>query len=244
MVARSVENVLLRSWQLLRANWWIVVPGLVFGFVAGVASELLAPSRGSLDGAPLPQNVPASIASALTSDAVAIVATVLSIAYTTGMANAAWERGAATFLDGRRAFFHEGGHVLVAVVGLAVLGVVAAVAAPYTAYVSLLAYVFFGIYTMPAAVVGELRGLAAIAESARVAYGRPVQTLLLVLAVAAVAALLGVVDALLGATPFLGSILAAVALQAVIAYVTLVVVGEYRAQRQQGTGPSSPAGAA
>jgi hypothetical protein len=238
MIARrSVGDILWRSLDLLRRNPSIVVPGLIVGVAAGVVTDFIQARRGSDDDAPF-SNVPASIAAAVSVDAIAIAAAVLSIAYTTGMASAAWERGKATFRDGRVALAHGAGHIVVAMVGLTALGVVAAILAPYTALISFVIYGFFCVYTMPAAVVGGLRGLAAIAESVRIAYRRALPTMLMVIAIVAIAVVLGIAGALLSTAPFVGDVLSAVLLQVLVAYVTLVVVGEYLALR------AAPAGAA
>jgi len=226
----AVSSVLARAWSLLRCNWSIVVPGLVIGLVSGIVTELVSPAHRGFDEGPL-SNVPASVATALTVNLVAVVATVLSIAFTTGMASAAWQRGTATFADGWRALTRDVGHIVVAGLGLAILGAIAALAAPYTAFLSFVAYAFFCIYTMAAAVVGERRGLAAIAESASIAFDRTVPTLLMVLAIVAIAIVMAVVSELIGVAPFIGPVLSALVLQAVVAYVTLVVVGEYLALR-------------
>lgn len=233
-----MSSVLVRSWQLLRRNWTIVVPGLVIGVAAGIVTELIAPYHRGLDEGPL-SDVPASVAAALTVDLVAVVASVLSIAYTTGMASAAWQHGRATFADGRHALMRDAGPIFVACLGLAVLGILASLAAPYTAFLSFVAYAFFCIYTIPAAVVGGRRGLAAIGESARIAYGRALPTLLMVLAVVAIAMVMAVAGELVAVAPFVGPILSAVVLQAVVAYATLVVVGEYLALRSPTEQPSA-----
>jgi hypothetical protein len=241
MPRRTIRSVLARSWQLLRANWTIVIPGLVIGVAAGILTELVSAAQAGLDESPVLASIPAAVASMLTVGVVAIVATLLSIAYTTGMANAAWQHGTATFADGWHAFTHDGRSIFVAMIGLAVLGVLAAALAPYTAFLSFVAYAFFCIYTMPAAVVGGRRGLEAIRESARIAYVRAMPTLVMVVAIVAIAAAMAVVGELAAVAPFVGPVLAAVMLQAVVAYVTLVVVGEYVALRAEEGLPSEQA---
>jgi hypothetical protein len=86
---------------------------------------------------------------------------------------------------------------------------------------------------MAAAVVGERSGVEAIAESIRIAYRRPTPTLVMVVAIVAIVAVMGLVAELLEAAPLVGPLLSTIVLQIVIAYVTLVVVGEYVVLRER-----------
>jgi hypothetical protein len=160
---------------------------------------------------------------------VQLIASILSIAYTTGMADAAWRDGRARFSDGARAFRRDAGHVLVAMLLLLAIGFVAAVAAPYTLGLSLFVYMFFCIYTMAAAVAGERPGVLALRESIDIAFARPLTTLLVVAGIVAIAFAMGLLAEVLGRTPLVGPLVSGVVVQIVIAYATLVVVGEYRA---------------
>jgi hypothetical protein len=214
-----VENVFGRSWSLLRKNWAIVVPGLVIGAVAGAVQFVLAPGQSGIPAG--------SLMARLIVYVVQLLAPILGIAYTTGMATAAWQTGKASFADGKRALDRDALSVFIAMVALFALGLVAAFLAPFTAYVSLFVYLYFCIYTMAAAVVGERPGVVAIAESMRIAYHRPVTTLILVVGIVAIVATMGVVAEFLSSAPLVGPLVSTVVVQAVIAYVTLVVVGEY-----------------
>jgi hypothetical protein len=208
---------------LLFGNLGIVVPGLVVGALAALVQFALEPTpAAALD---------AGLVTRLVENLAQIVASILSIAYTTGMAEAAWETGRASFADGARAFRRDGGHVFVAMLVLFALGFVAALLAPFTLGLSLLVYVYFFIYTMAAAVVGERPGFAAVGESVAIAFRRPVPTLLTVAGVLVIAFAMGAVATLLAAAPLIGPLVAALVVQAVIAYVALVIVGEYRALR-------------
>ena len=160
-----------------------------------------------------------------------IVATVLAIAFTTGMADAAWRGGRGTLRDGFVAFRREGGHVFVAVIVLLLLGLLAAIAAPVTHAVSIVAYAYCCAYTMPAAVVGERSGLVAVGESTSIAFRRPIGTLVILVGVYAIAYAIGFGAEFVQMTPYVGSILGALVVQAAIAYATLVLVGEYRIAR-------------
>jgi hypothetical protein len=219
----SAATIFARSWGLLLGNLAIVVPGLVAGSLAALVEFALEPTpAAALD---------AGLATRLVEDLAQIVASILSIAYTTGMAQAAWETGRARFSDGARAFRRDGGHVFVAMLVLFALGLVAALLAPFTLGLSLAVYLFFCIYTMAAAVVGERPGLAAVRESVEIAFRRPVPTLLTVVGVLVIAFAMGAVASLLAAAPLIGPLVAALVVQTVIAYVALVIVGEYRALR-------------
>ena len=224
MAVQTVDGVFGQAWRLLKSNFSIVVPGLIIGALEGLLEGIFAPS-------PEASGAGAAFGNLITS-IVGLIGAILSIAYTTGMAAAAWRTGHASFADGAQAFKREGGHILVALVGLTLIGAAAAFLAPFTFRISIVAFGFFCIYVMPSAIVGEREGFAAIAESARIAYERVGPTLLIILVmfVLAVAGAFGA--GLLAFVPFLGPIVAAVVVEAVLAYFTLVVVGEYLALRK------------
>ncbi|MBD5654422.1 MAG: hypothetical protein IAI50_04490, partial [Candidatus Eremiobacteraeota bacterium] len=129
METRAAGNVFARSWQLLARNGAIVVPGLVIGVLGAVVQYALAAGD--------PADLQGSVWTGLLLWIVQIVAAILSIAYTTGMANVAWQTGRAGFADGRRAFRRDGGHVFVAMIALFVIGTGAALLAPFTFALSL-----------------------------------------------------------------------------------------------------------
>jgi hypothetical protein len=85
---------------------------------------------------------------------------------------------------------------------------------------------------MPSAVVGERPGLVAIFESAKIAFARPIATLVILVGVSALALGLGWGADVLQMTPYVGSLLSSIVVQGVIAYATLVLVGEYRIARR------------
>jgi hypothetical protein len=233
MAASTEPSVFMRSLQLLARNPVIVVPGIVIGATAVLVSAALESAQ------PLDNN----LWTRALQDITHLVASILSIAYTTGMADAAWRTGSASLGDGTRAFRRDGGHVFVAILVLSVVGIVAALGAPFTFGLSLLIYIFFGIYTMAAAVVGERPGIRAFIESAEIAFARPLTTLLVVLSVAVIAFVLGALAELVAGAPLVGPLIAGIVIQLVIAYVTLIVVGEYRALRgalEKGDAPAGP----
>ena len=196
-----------RALALLRTNLSIVVPGCAVALVLALVQTALEPAD-PLDDDLLHRSLRA-IAQ--------VLATIVSIAYTTGMADVAWQRGRATVADGARAFRRDGGHVFVAMLVLFALGFLAAVLAAFSFGLSLLVYAFFCIYTMASAVAGERPGLRAVAESAEIAFGRPLPTLGVVLGIGAVAFAMGFLATLLANTPFVGPLLADVVVQIVVA---------------------------
>ncbi len=220
---RFAGTVFGRAWRLFVTNIGIVVPGLFVQALVALVAELI-------DSSP-PVLGPGGNLTWLLLDVTQIVAAILTISYTTGMADAAWRLGRARFSDGRLAFRREGGHVFVAMLVLLVFGAVASALAPFTFALSIVAYVYFCIYTMAAAVVGERPGVFAVIESARIAFARPVPTLLMVAGILGVTFLLGALAFGSASLPLLGPLVSDLVVQAVIAYVVLVVVGEYRLLR-------------
>ncbi len=213
-----------RSWFLLVRNPALVVPGIIAAGISTFASLVIV----SPDSASDAQIVLTHTLGLL----IRIVATVLAIAVTTGMADAAWRTARGAFKDGIEAFRREGGHVFVAVIALLLLGLLAALAAPYTFEITLGIYAYCCLYTMPSAVVGERPGLVAIFESAKIAFARPIATLVILVGVSALALGLGWGADVLQMTPYVGSLLSSIVVQGVIAYATLVLVGEYRIARR------------
>lgn len=231
MNAQSVEGVFGKSWDLLTRNWVLIVPGLVVGFVVGIAHGVFETSADA-------QTVPGAIGQmigGLVLTIISILGAIANTAYTTGMAGAAWLAGTTTLADGRRAFERDAGHVLVAMVALFVLGVLAAVLAIPTLGLALIAYALLFIYTMPSAVVGEHRGLDALAESYRIVTKRFLTTLIVVVLIAVIAILAGVIATALKFAPFVGPLISAVIWQITLTYATLVVVGEYLNLRNDST---------
>ncbi len=222
-----VDNVVVRSWRVVCANPIIVAPGVVFGFVTGLLALLFAP-------APIPDstafswglvlaNLPPVIAIVL----VSLVGYVATVVFTTGMAAAAWRNGMTTIADGTSAFRRDGGHVAVATLGLIGIAIVAVILAVPTLLLSIFAAVVFFMYVMPAAVVDDLPGFAAIAMSFRIAKRRFGVSVLIAVGIAALQTAVGVVSGALAHIPFLGPVVQAILDQAAVAFATIVVVGEY-----------------
>jgi hypothetical protein len=220
--------VFARAWDLLTRNWIIIVPGLVIGLIVGAVSWLVSPHIA------YDPNDPAAVGGVLARASrglilaiVGIVALIANQAYTVGMAGAAWERGRATLADGAASFREDAGRIVITAVGLIILAVVAALLAIPTFGLSLLAFYVFTLYAMPAAIVGNRPGFSSIAESFTITRARFVPTLILAILIFVISLVSGIVTAPLLFIPLLGAIIQACLVQAVVAYVVLVVVGEY-----------------
>jgi hypothetical protein len=227
---QSFENVFARSWQLLQRNWIIIVPGIVVGLIVGIVNDVVAPPQTYGDptttGGVLTHGLARAVGDII-AGAVGIAGFVVTQCYTVGMAGAAWMRGRATFSDGASALRDDAGNVLGAAIGLFVLGVLAVVLAIFTLGLSLVVYYLFMLYAMPSAVVGNHAGFSAIRESFAIARAKFGTTLIIGLVLGAIAALATVVALVFAFAPLLGPIVAAVISQTVVAFSSLIVVGEY-----------------
>jgi hypothetical protein len=226
---QPVENVFARAWELLTHNWIIIVPGLVIGLIVGAISWVLAPhgSYDTSDTSAIVGNALARASRGVILGIVAIVAGIANQAYTVGMAGAAWERGVATLDDGAASFREDAGRIVITAIGLILLGIVAAFLALPTLGLSLLAFYVFTLYSMPAAIVGNRPGFSSIAESFAITRARFIPTLILAIMIVVISLIAGLISAPLLFIPLLGPIIQACIVQVAVAYVTLVVVGEY-----------------
>jgi hypothetical protein len=140
------------------------------------------------------------------------------------MAGAAWSTGAATLADGSASFREDAGRLLGAILLLAVITILAGV---FTFGIGSLVVLFFAIYMVPAVVRdnhGAWRALRLSATIARKRAGATIIILVLLFAISLAADLLAVP---LMFIPFLGALVSMLVSQAVAAYTTLVIVGEY-----------------
>lgn len=226
---QSVENVFARSWELLSKNWILIVPGIVVGVAVGIITGLLAPDAFTDSGDPVGQlsRMASRFASGFIVGIIGIAGYIVTQCYTAGMAGAAWLKGTTTLEDGASALRADAGNVFVAAIGLFALGIVAALLVLPTLGLSFLAFYVFFIYTIASAVVGNQRGFDALGESFRIAKARFGPTLIIALVLVVIRVIGGVVAGLFGITPLIGPIVGAVINQIVVAFATLVVVGEY-----------------
>jgi hypothetical protein len=240
---RDLENTFARAFVLLYRNWTIVVPGIVLGaigFAFGFAILAIAGASaiGGVSGNDVPTTLPGevmSILAAVVAVILALVTLICEMAYVTGMAGAAWKTGEAYLRDGYRAFEGRGTQIFVAVVLLSAGGFVAALLAPITLLLSAAAYAIFSIYTMAAVIIGNRTAFQAIAESCRLAWKNILPTLAVVGLVVLVAVAGGWIGNSLGRLfPIVGGLIQALVQQIVVAYATLVIVGEYLKLRDAG----------
>jgi hypothetical protein len=212
---RDLESTFARAWMLLMRNPVIVLPGIV-------AAAL---------------QTAASIALQAVSDIVLLVGLLVTVtlaislaqlAYTTGMAGAAWRHDRTSLRDGWEALAHRLWPAAGAAALLLVIGFCAAALAPFTFGITLLVYAVFFIYTMAAAIIGERPPIAGIFESASMALANVLPTLAVVALIAVTAALGGWLGWLVGRVSELGGALATGLIgQVVVSYASLVVAGEY-----------------
>ena len=237
---RDIGSTFGRAWQLLTSNWIIIVPGIVIGIVAGILTALIVAAAVpqvvyDVNGSPTGMSGGGAWWTLALAPIIGIIATILSITYTTGMAGAAWQRGTTTLADGAESFREDAGHVLMAMIIMIVVGIIAAILAPFTLGLSVLAFLLFFIYTMPAAVVGNRPGMEAVQESFQMvmrAFGTTIVIVLLIFIIGLIAGFIGVA---LHAIPYIGPIIGQVLQMIVVAYSTLVIVGEYLKLRGTGT---------
>jgi hypothetical protein len=225
----SVENIFARAWSLLSKNPVIIVPGLVVGVVVGIIQALAAPRRIIVDTAS--GDTTAVIAGAggvFTAAAISVVVGVLAFliteTYTAGMAGAAWQTGTTSLADGRAAFREDAGRLFTAVVLLAIIGIVAGL---ITLGLGWFIVLFFSIYVVPAVVLDNYGAVPALKLSATIAMKRALSTIIIIVLLGVIGFVLALAIIPLAIVPFLGPIVAAVVSQAVTAYATLVIVGEY-----------------
>jgi hypothetical protein len=234
---QPVESVFSRAWELLTRNWIIIVPGIVIGLVVGIVSGLLAyPAHTAynVDGTPNVGYAFARVVSGLIVGVIAIVGYIATQAYTVGMAGAAWLRGTATLADGAASFREDAGRIVLTAIGLIVLGIVAVLLSVFTLGIAFLAFVLFTLYAMPSAIVGNRPGFTSIGESFRIASQRFVPTLIIAIVIAVIYVLVGLIAVPLAFVPLLGPVVQAIVMQVVVAYATLVIVGEYLNLRAAG----------
>jgi membrane-anchored glycerophosphoryl diester phosphodiesterase (GDPDase) len=249
----SVESVFSRSWELLSRNWIIIVPGIVIGLIVGIIGALLTPHiYTSADYANNPNLAMAQLGGVfirgIILGCVGVVGYLATVAFTVGMAGAAWARGTTTIADGTAGINQDPGNVVVVGLAIFVLGIIAAVLAIPTLTLSLLALYLFTLYALPAAILGKAKGMAAITESFQMATKRFWPTLIIVVVIGVVKFVIGLATLPLIFIPFLGPIVTNVITHAVIAFAVLVIVGEYLSLRNQGVaataayppGPSGP----
>jgi hypothetical protein len=226
----SVENIFAYAWSLLAKNPVIIVPGLVVGFVVSAIEILI--------GLVAPQGLPAGpsvIVAALASAGFLVTET-----GTTAMAGAAWQNGTTSLADGIAAFRAAGRRMLATmlIIAAVVIIVVPATALLLTQIVgagpgfiivvtACVVLAFYAIYIVPAVVLDHLGARAALLRSATIARQRVLATIAIIVMLGVVSFVASLLKVPLAFIPLLGPIVSAVLSQAITAYATLVIVGEY-----------------
>lgn len=185
------DTLLSRAWTLFRRNWIVALPPLIAGFItmAGAAVFFAVVVVAALASGP--RHPSATLGGTFVVSYLLFVALVIAVTlwgYTAmfGMADAAWERGTATFGDGFAAFRSRAGAVIVAAIGIFGLAIAAVILAIPTLLISLLALPVFTMYVMPSVISGRRGGFEAIGESFRLVrrfFGPSVITILVLLAI-------------------------------------------------------------
>ena len=235
--SQDLGNTFERAWQLLSNNWIIIVPAIVIAIVAavlvwGLGLFGLASAVGFGTVGMSSAGFGAAMLTGLVVGLVLLIASILTVAYTTGMADAAWRTGTATLADGTTAFREDAGSLLTAIVLLIILGLLATVLAPFTFALSLLAFWLFFIYTFASVVVGKRSGMEALGESARLTSRNFLMTLAVIVVLCIAFIIAAYVGNVLHRVAVIGPIVSYIIDQVVAAYATLVIVGEYIKLRQ------------
>src|SRR5579859_2625596 len=106
--SEELGNTFAHSWELLSQNWIIAAPGIVIGIVAAIIVWVLAifgvgATAGFASAGMATAGVGAAMIGAALVGVVLMAAMLLNVAYTTGMAGAAWRTGKAALDDGAAA---------------------------------------------------------------------------------------------------------------------------------------------
>lgn len=175
----AFDALLSSSWRLFRRNWIVALPlviaaavmigvvmvAIAVGAVVGVASRVTVHEAANSTGI-----ITGIVVAYVVILAAGVVLSLWAYTATFGMADAAWERGTATFADGNAAFRTRGGPLIVALIGLAGVAIAALILALPTLFIALLALPLFTMYVLPAVVAGRRGGFEAIAESFRLVW--------------------------------------------------------------------------
>jgi MFS family permease len=229
----DLEGTFQRAWALLIKNFVIVVPGLVLGLAAGllVAVVVLFGIVAALAGIAAGGNtfaVSSAVITAIVAFLVVLAMAIVQTAFITGMAGAAWATGTTTLSDGWNALRQRGVQIFYMMLLMFAIGCAALILAPVTLLLSLFAYVIFFIYVSSSVIIGGCDAREALADSCRLAARNFWPTTGLAALVVCVSLVGAVVGSEIGhVQPFLGSLTAIVVQQAVLAYATLAIVGEY-----------------
>lgn len=234
--SEDLGNTFGRAWQLLSNNWNIIIPAIVLGIIAGVLQHIV--STMFIGGGVATGNLGAIFLGGLLALAIATIIQILTIAITTGMGVTAWRTGKTNVSDGM-AVFSNGGAMQTIIVWM-VIGVVLAFI-PVLGWLADIVLTFLLIYAVPAAVVSGEGAGAAFGESVNIVTKNFIPTLIIILLIVCIGIVGGIAGAAVSFVPYLGKIVAMVIQEAILAYGTLVIVGEYLKVRATTPAANPPA---
>ncbi len=224
-----MKQTLLRALALLWRNPALLVPALVLALAGQAAAYDLSAAGylswrffGDLNAAG-PDAFRLFIET-IVALALRIAVSLLAIAFTTGMASAAWTRGRARLSHGAQQLRREGVPLAQAMLVLLLIGLAAAALVIPTFGISLLAYMAFTIYTIPLVAVAGRPMYDALVDSLRIAAQNLGSTFVLVLLILTLAA----------AGAAAGPVVSWVLMEAAVAYATVVATGECLELRKAG----------
>jgi hypothetical protein len=223
----DLESVFSRSLKLLSENWIIVVPGLILALLGAFVSYSAGPAFVYDSGDGMTVYNPAAMVGRMFAPIVGLVVSILAISFITGMAGAAWRSGKATLDDGLAAFRRDGVQIFLGIVLLFVLGFIAVILSLPTFGLAMFAFMIFFLYTFAGIVVGDESATTAIGESFRIATRNFLTTLLVVVLIFVIAIIAGLIAGVFAFVPLVGTLVSLVIQQVIVAYATLVIVGEY-----------------
>lgn len=228
---QDIGGVFSRSWRLLCANWIIIVPAVVISAAAGLLNAALMPSYAwdPASGLVYHSTFGLTLALAIAIAAfVGLIASVLSMTVTTGMADAAWRTGRATLGDGLAVLGRPNvTAAMFALFGISLVLSLLTFATIGLASIIELVVFFFLVYALAAAVVGGFGGAQALKESFEVAKSSWQTTLIVIVLLGVVGVLAGIVAGIFHFVPLLGPIVGGAVQGAVVGFFSLVLVGEY-----------------
>jgi hypothetical protein len=203
----------------------LIVPGVLFGLVSAGIIVYFEPHT---EGLAASSTQAASLFETFMWWFVGVSGAVVAVTYTTGMAETLWQTGSTQFGDGWTALKRDFVGALLAMIVLVAVGAGAALLGPPTLFLSIIAFAFLTAYVMPAVIVGGLEPFKAFSESFNLAWNYPVNTTVMIVGVAFAWLMASFANVLLDSfVPFIGPIVADLIGDAMVAFATLVFVGEY-----------------
>lgn len=220
--SEDLGNTFSRAWQLLSSNWIIVVPAIIIGVLGGIVMQIV--TLVFIGGGAALGSLGSIFLGAFLALAVACIVQVLTVGFTTGMGVQAWRTNSASIADGSAVFSNSG--ALATIVIWMVIGIVLALI-PVIGWLADIILFFVLVYSIPHAVVSGDGAGASFSASLNMVSKNFIPTLLIILLIAVIGIVGGIIGAALSFIPYLGRIVSEVIQAVVVAYGTLVIVGEY-----------------